>query len=326
MTNPGAEADNLKWRPGRQGHGGSTDVIRRAWEHPEEDAKVVDATDNDKTLVLACSVLNGLKIALGSFVWFISAAVRSDSNKEALKHPNTTLWLGCVLSIVKKIVDTRPYVHFILAYRSKHGNIRVIACAPHWIHAPVPEQFQALLTLDKEAAALFSVADSQTAEMSTTCMAKLMKRSSERVRRPAPQPATIESSNGNASSSSSSADTALQELVAVKAELKSLLACKEEWKKEIKSMEQLTKDTLSLHEDERKEKLKLQAQLNASEERNKEILKQLREAKEHGTELEACLSSLQEDCADIKKKAYNVERVGPSCIIHFFIYFICGLC
>eukprot|EP00808_Paulinella_micropora_P021471 g23973.t1 len=73
-------------------------------------------------------------------------------------------------------------------------------------------------------------------------------------------------------------------------------------------MEQLTKDTLALHEDERKEKLKLQAQLTASEECHKESLKQPRESKDRATELEGVLASLQEECADIKKKAYNAER------------------
>eukprot|EP00808_Paulinella_micropora_P023878 g693.t1 len=252
MIHPGAEVDNFKWRPGRQAHGDSTDVIRRAWERPEQDAQLVDGVaDGDRTLTLLYSLLNG--VILRSHVVRLCEA--STATFESL-------------------------------HARKTGYIDLIR-----------RSFKRYSTLTRQPPPFFSVADAQTAEMSTVCMAKLMKRSSERVHRPAAPPAAIETSKGDAQSSSSSADTALQELVAVKAELQSLQACKEE-RKEVKSMEQLTKDTLALHEDERNEKLKLQAQLTAFEERHKESLKQLRESKDRATELEA----------DIKKKAYNADR------------------
>eukprot|EP00808_Paulinella_micropora_P024088 g78275.t1 len=268
-------------------HTGCT--LRRKYDHPQEGSKLVDGeADGDRILLLVASFLNGEKIEKGTWIWFISAAVRSESNSETVKHTNSTFWLARVLAIIMNLVQEadgrrRPYVHFILCYRSKHGNIRVISTTPQWIHAVVTLKFQAILNLDEAAASLFSESNGSTAKMLTTAMAKLMKRSAERVH-PKGESGASKREVIQVADASARTDTMLQQLVAVKVEFPAL---QEGWKNEVMEMQHLVNDTLKLHEDERKGKVLAERQLKEAEARG--------------------IASLRDELAE-KRKVYNSER------------------
>eukprot|EP00808_Paulinella_micropora_P003401 g14194.t1 len=154
-TNPG---DKKLFRPGRVAANG--DLIRRDWKSPGEGGQLVEGSaGGNRLLFLEQCWLNGAAILLNSWLYFITAAVQSLSKGDSLKHSDTTVWLGRVLRIILSVVKSRHYLHFVLSYRSKRGNIRVITAGKDWIHSVVPLQFQALLNGDSKAVLPFTVDD-----------------------------------------------------------------------------------------------------------------------------------------------------------------------
>eukprot|EP00808_Paulinella_micropora_P008934 g39477.t1 len=250
--------------------GGGT--IKRSWDFAnEQGCELIEGqADGNRMLFLLEAYLNGSKIVPGTFVWFITAAIRNSSNREVLKNPDTTLWLARVVRILKKgtILNSvaRSYIHFIPSYRSKNGNIRVIASVSGWIHNIVTPAFQARLEQDPAAVRPWTLESSECKDACVSVVAKVMKRSEEHTETQKSSASPQVSVPVASSSSSAAADShAMQELVRLKAENKVLHDKIVKLEAGDKEAQRIVKDTLQ-HFDERAAKLRAEKELKNARE------------------------------------------------------------
>eukprot|EP00808_Paulinella_micropora_P027886 g30170.t1 len=272
MVHPG---DESMFRPGRVQDGS---VIRRKWDHTEEGAQLVEgATGHNRLLFLVHSFLNGEEIKLGGWVFFITACINHDSHSDALKSPSTTLWLGKVLRVMKKVntSSNRAYIHFFLAYRSKNGNARYIATTPEFTHSVIPAPFQQMLDLDQVVLVPFTDQDTTCKEMLVKVICKVMKRSEEQSssnkRSPSGGDTTAEAQTN--SSSAALQQTTMQELVRVKGEKKVLEEKLAKLERGEQESQKIVQDTLKLFNEERAKNISLLSQLKVStSSNNKQVI------------------------------------------------------
>eukprot|EP00808_Paulinella_micropora_P002515 g6812.t1 len=299
MVHPG---DESMFRPGRVQDGS---VIRRKWDHTEGGQLVEGATGHDRLLFLVHSFLNGEEIKPDSWVFFITAGINYDSHSDALKSPSTTLWLGKVLRVMKKVntSSNRAYIYFFLAYRSKNGNVRYIATTPEFIHSVVPAPFQQMLDLNQVVLVPFTDQDTTCKEMLVKVMGKVMKRSEEQSssnkRSPSGEDTTAEAQTD--SSSTSLQQTTMQELVRVKGEKKVLREKLAKLERGEQESQKIVQDTLKLFDEERAKNVSLLSQLKVSS-------SNLTAAQQEAESLLTQISELQQQASDWKKKHYNADR------------------
>eukprot|EP00808_Paulinella_micropora_P016959 g76096.t1 len=229
MVHPG---DESMFRPGRVQDGS---VIRRKWDHTEEGAQLVEgAAGHNRLLFLVHSFLNGEEIKPGSWVFFITAGINHKTHSDALKSPSTTLWLGKVLRVMKKVntSSNRP------------------KC---WI-------------LDQVVLVPFTDQDTTCKEMLVKVMGKVMKGSEEQSsankRSPSGEDTTAEAQTD--SSSAALQQTTMQELVRVKGYKKVLEEKLAKLERGEQESQKIVQDTLKLFDEERAKNISLLSQLKVS--------------------------------------------------------------
>eukprot|EP00808_Paulinella_micropora_P013465 g5824.t1 len=140
LCNPG---DVALFRPGRTNENG--EQLRRAWDFSEEGAKLISGTPDGERLVhLVECMLNGMKLSVGMWFYFIRSYTSAQSVAKQLEHVDTHVALARLLVISERVVPNtnHTYVHFLFAYKRENGSVRVTVCTNEWVHGVVPEPFQ----------------------------------------------------------------------------------------------------------------------------------------------------------------------------------------
>lgn len=314
--------DSSSFRPPAQG------LTQRSWHFSEEGADLKEGTtDGDRMQFLQECTLNGQKLKPGTWVYFLSAAARHQPIKDILQDQDTTVWLGIILNIVKKVVGTNSYYHFLFRFKSRNGNFRSSTCTPNWIHAVVPERFQAMLNLDQQALIPFTMADPRCKQDAVTALGKMFKKSDEQTG--VKKAKVDELALADASSRDDSG--ILKQLVEAKAAakklavtldaeksisaaaLRKLVEVKEAAQKDDDAARRLVQESIDALGEERTAKLKLESEL-----RSLKHAYGAAESKINGLSVDSLnykdeATRLQEELAAVKKKLYNSERVILFC-------------
>eukprot|EP00808_Paulinella_micropora_P027155 g16789.t1 len=153
LCNPG---DVALFRPGRTNEKG--EQLRRAWDFSEEGAKLISGTPDGERLVhvVEC-MLNGMKLSVGLWFYFIRSYTNAQSVAKQLEHVDTHVALARLLVISKRI------------------------------HGVVPEPFQILLNANKDALLPFTVESKSIQEQLVEVAAKLLQSSEQQLGRKAEQ-------------------------------------------------------------------------------------------------------------------------------------------
>eukprot|EP00808_Paulinella_micropora_P021214 g65940.t1 len=254
------------FRPGADQH------HNRKWDISEQGGELVEGTaDGERTVWLPKITLNGEEINVGDWIYFLRATSKAATVAEMLKDAETTVSLARLLKIVMKILRTSPdkqrrYIHFVFAYKNKSEVVRVLRSTSDWIHAPVPRAFQDMLNLDQKALVPFTVKCPDLQGQLVKSLAKLMQNSDQHTGSRAESDAT--ESDEHASTEVFVNKEPTQEVVELKAQLVSVKGKLSEAEAKIhalmegdKEAKRVVDDALSLLDDERKAKLKAQAEL-----------------------------------------------------------------
>ena len=257
LCNPG---DVALFRPGRIDPQGQT--LRRAWDFSEEGSKLVSGTSEGERLVhLTHCLLNGVKLSVGMWFYFIRSYTNAGSVAKQLEHRDTHVALARLLAISKRVVPAtnHTYIHFLFAYKRENGSVRVTCCTKEWVHTVVPEGFQIILNDNKEALLPFTVESKSIQDQLVTVGAKLLEKSEQQLQCKPQQDVGVQPAEG-------SNTELLEQLVKVKGELVATKAKITEQEGVISQLrlgdleaKKVVDQTLTLMDDERKAKLAIEA-------------------------------------------------------------------